>query len=116
MAKEMEATGLLHNVIAQGTQIVGTIETQSDIRIDGTLDGNIKCQGRIVVGQQGSVKGEMECVNSDVQGQVDGKIRVSDTLSIKATASIKGEIHTKVLSIEPQATFNGTCEMTGRGE
>lgn len=116
MAKEMEATGLLHNVIAPGTHIVGTIDTQSDIRIDGSLEGNITCQGKIVIGQQGSIKGEIECANSEVLGQIDGKIRVKETLSIKASASITGEIFTKVLSIEPQATFNGTCSMSDKAE
>lgn len=111
MAKDSENTSVLHNVIAQGTKITGSIEANSDIRLDGILEGNLNCNGKVVIGAQGSILGDLNCNNSDILGSVEGKIFVSDTLSIKSTASITGEIHTKILSIEPNAVFNGTCEM-----
>lgn len=114
MAKDNDNTGLLHNVIAQGTRINGTIETNSDIRFDGVLDGNLTCQGKVVIGQQGAITGDIICNNADIMGTVEGIIKVSDTLSLKSTAVISGEIHTKILSIEPNAVFNGTCEMLRR--
>lgn len=114
MAKENDNTGLLHNVIAQGTHITGTIETNSDIRIDGILDGNLSCQGKVVIGQQGSITGDIICNNADIHGNVEGKVQVSDTLSLKATSTLTGDIHTKILSIEPNAVFNGSCEMLRR--
>ena len=114
MARDSENTSVLHNVIAQGTEINGNIKTNSDIRIDGTLEGNLVCQGKVVIGPQGSVKGDIECNSADFHGIVEGHINTYDTLSIKATAKVTGELRTKVLSIEPNALFNGTCEMTGR--
>lgn len=114
MAKENNNTGLLHNVIAQGTRIQGSIETNSDIRLDGVLEGNLTSQGKVVIGQQGSIKGDIVCNNADIQGSVEGIVKVSDTLSLKSTAAITGEIHTKILSIEPNAVFNGSCEMLRR--
>ncbi len=114
MAKDNDNTGLLHNVIAQGTRINGTIETNSDIRFDGVLDGNLTCQGKVVIGQQGAITGDIICNNADIMGTVEGIIKVNDTLSLKSTAVISGEIHTKILSIEPNAVFNGTCEMLRR--
>lgn len=112
MAKDSENISVLHNVIAQGTKIIGSIEANSDIRLDGILEGNLNCNGKVVIGAQGAVRGDLNCNNSDILGAVEGKIFVSDTLSIKSSASISGEIHTKILSIEPNAVFNGTCEMT----
>lgn len=110
MAKDIE-NSVLHNVIAQGTRIVGDIETNNDMRLDGSLQGNMVCHGKVVIGTQGSIVGNLECTNCDIMGSIEGKINVADTLSLKATSSITGEIHTKILSIEPNATFNGTCEM-----
>lgn len=111
MAKEVVPTGIGHNIIAQGTKIVGTITTNSDIRIDGELEGDLICKGKIVVGQQGNIKGNVDCANAEIMGNVNGKMIVSGTLSLKSTSKIWGQIKTKILSIEPEAQFTGTCEM-----
>lgn len=111
MAKETIPTGIGHNIIAQGTKIVGTITTNSDIRIDGELEGDLSCKGKIVVGQQGNIKGNVDCANAEIMGQVNGKMVVSGTLSLKSTSRIWGQIKTKILSIEPEAQFTGSCEM-----
>ena len=84
MAKEVIPTGIGHNIIAQG---------------------------KIVVGQQGNIKGNVDCSNAEVMGNINGKMIVSGTLSLKATSKIWGQIKTKILSIEPEAQFTGTCEM-----
>ena len=111
MGKESAHTGIGHNIIAQGTKIVGTITTNSDIRIDGELEGDLSCKGKVVVGQQGNIKGNVECTNAEIMGNVNGKMIVSGTLSLKATSKIWGQIKTKILSIEPEAQFTGSCEM-----
>ena len=111
MAKEVVHTGIGHNIIAQGTKIVGTITTNSDIRIDGELEGDLVCKGKIVVGQQGNIKGNVDCANAEVMGNINGKMIVNGTLSLKATSKIWGQIKTKILSIEPEAQFTGSCEM-----
>ena len=111
MAKEVVPTGIGHNIIAQGTKIVGTITTNSDIRIDGELEGDLICKGKIVVGQQGNIKGNVDCANAEIMGNVNGKMIVNGTLSLKSTSKIWGQIKTKILSIEPEAQFTGTCEM-----
>ena len=111
MGKEVVHTGIGHNIIAQGTKIVGTITTNSDIRIDGELEGDLVCKGKIVIGQQGNIKGNVECANAEVMGNINGKMIVSGTLSLKSTSKIWGQIKTKILSIEPEAQFTGSCEM-----
>lgn len=111
MGKEVVHTGIGHNIIAQGTKIVGTITTNSDIRIDGELEGDLVCKGKIVVGQQGYIKGNVDCANAEIMGNVNGKMIVNGTLSLKTTSKIWGQIKTKILSIEPEAQFTGSCEM-----
>ena len=115
MAKEIINTGLTHNVIASGTKIIGTITADNDIRIDGNIEGDLICKGKIVVGTNGIIDGNITCNNAEIMGNINGKINVSDTLSLKSTSSILGEIKTKVLIIEPQAKFTGTCEMEKTG-
>lgn len=106
-------TSTQQNIIAQGTKIVGDIESQGPFRIDGTVEGNVKTSGKIVVGKSGYIKGTLQGENADFEGKFSGKLILSGTLSLKATANIEGEVHINKLAVEPGATFNATCSMKG---
>lgn len=110
MAKfaEMETT---INTIAQGTTIKGAISAVGDFRLDGTLEGNITLNGKLVVGESGYIKGNVVCQNANIIGRVDGNISVKELLSLNSTANVKGDILINRLSIEPGATFSGSCRM-----
>ena len=101
------------NIIGSGTSITGDINSDGDVRIDGTLNGNLTIAGKVVIGQTGTINGEIQCKNSDVSGSIKGKIKVSELLSLKSTAKIYGDIITSKLAIEPNAIFTGTCNMDG---
>lgn len=99
------------NLIGNGTKIAGDIHSAGDVRIDGTLTGNIVTNGKFVLGPNGLVEGNISCANADLSGEVKGIVTVNETLSLKQTAKINGDIITGKLSIEPGAIFNGTCNM-----
>ena len=101
------------NVVAKNTTINGDIISEGDFRIDGTLEGNIKTKGRVIIGIDGSVKGKIDAVNSDIEGKFSGELLVQETLTIKATATISGDVIIGKLSVEPGAEFNATCAMKG---
>ena len=106
-------TNTQQNIIAHVTKIVGDITSQGPFRIDGTVDGNVKTSGKVVVGKSGYVKGTLQGENADFEGKFSGKLVLSGTLSLKSTAHIEGEVHTSKLAVEPGATFNATCSMKG---
>ncbi|MBI3519694.1 MAG: polymer-forming cytoskeletal protein [Bacteroidetes bacterium] len=99
------------NLIGNGTSITGDINSNGDVRIDGTLKGNISISGKLVVGPSGNIEGNVICQNADVSGEIHGKVSVSELLSLKASAKLLGDIVTGKISIEPNATFTGTCNM-----
>lgn len=99
------------NLISKGTRITGDIMSESDIRIDGFLKGNIKSKGRLVVGESGAVEGEIDCANVEIAGKVKGKILSAELLTMKETAMVAGEITTSKLAVEPGSMFSGTCRM-----
>jgi cytoskeletal protein CcmA (bactofilin family) len=111
MGKFNETDNTPINLISNGTEITGDIKSNGDIRIDGTLKGNLDTKGKVVIGPTGKVKGEVYCKNSEVSGTVDGKISVAQLLSLKVSSNIIGEIITYKLSIEPGAKFTGSCKM-----
>ncbi len=111
MAKYVETDQNSHNTITNGTEIIGDINSNGDIRLDGALKGNLKTKGKVVVGSTGKVTGTITCKNSDIFGLMEGKIFVSELLSLKSTAILKGDIITNKLAIEPGCKFSGTCSM-----
>ncbi len=113
MAKfnETESSSNNINLIGYGTEITGDISCGGDLRIDGTLTGNIIARGKIVVGETGKIKGEVSCKNSDISGIIEGKITVQELLALKSTSKIIGDITTGKLAIEPGSKFVGYCDM-----
>jgi len=101
------------NIIALGTKIVGDFNSEGDFRIDGTVEGNIKTTGKIVVGKSGVIKGTLQGTDAYFEGTFSGKLALSGTLTLKAAAHIEGEVVAGKLAVEPGATFNVTCVMKG---
>jgi len=112
MAKYNETETAAINLISLGTDITGDVKSTGDIRIDGSLTGNLNTKGKIVIGPSGKVNGEVVCKNSEVSGTVEGRIIVSQLLILKASSKIFGDIATSKLSIEPGAVFSGNCKMS----
>ena len=83
MAKYNETETAAINLISNGTDITGDIKSTGDIRIDGTLSGNLSTKGKVVIGPTGKVKGEIICKNSEVSGSIEGKICVNQLLILK---------------------------------
>lgn len=112
MAKEAATNvGAMYNALTNGSKIVGKIFADTDFRIDGEVEGTINCNGKVVIGQKGILKGSISCVSAEIIGTVDGDIVVSETLSLRSTAIITGDVKTKILVVEPNAVFHGTCSM-----
>ena len=111
MATQQQNGGTLYNALTSGSKIIGTVITDSDMRVDGTIEGDVKCSGKLVIGEHGMVKGTVECQNAEIMGKLDGKIDVKYALALRATSNLKGEIITGTLMVEPNAMFNGTCQM-----
>ena len=99
------------NMIGAGTTINGDIISKGDIRVDGTLKGSVNTQGKLVLGREGMIEGDVICKDADISGLIKAKITVSQLLSLKTTAKLSGDIITNKLSIEPGATFSGSCSM-----
>lgn len=98
-------------LIAAGTTLKGDINSNGDIRIDGSLQGNINCTAKVVIGANGVVEGDISGQQADIMGKVVGTIQVKDLLQLKGSSQVKGNLHAGKLQIEPSASFNGQCHM-----
>ena len=108
----IQETPARNNLIGNGTTIKGEINAAGDIRIDGTIIGTVKSTGKIVIGQQGIVEGEVICNSADISGQVKGNVRVEELTTLKSTSRLEVDLNTKQLFIEVGAIFTGKCDMS----
>ncbi|MDG1284266.1 MAG: polymer-forming cytoskeletal protein [Flavobacteriales bacterium] len=99
------------NTIGAGTIVTGDVQSKGDIRVDGSLKGSLNTSGKVVLGKEGVIEGDVLCNSADISGTIKAKITVSQLLSLKATAKLNGDIITNKLSIEPGASFSGSCSM-----
>lgn len=98
-------------LIGAGTVITGDLESNGDIRIDGTLKGNLIGKAKIIVGEKGVVEGNIEGLQADIMGQVIGNIKMQELLFLHGNTEVHGDIYTGKLQVEPTAVFNGKCHM-----
>ncbi len=99
------------NLIGAGTVIEGDIKSAGDLRIDGTVYGNVYSKAKVVVGATGNIEGDVNSQNADFSGTVKGKINVAELAFLKSSARIIGDIVTGKLVVEVGATFTGSCNM-----
>ena len=99
------------NKILSGTEITGDIVSDSNLLIEGEIIGNISCSGKVMIGTSGKIRGNLVCVNAEVDGAMDGELTIENLLVLHSTARIKGDIQTLKLTIEEGAYFEGACVM-----
>ncbi len=104
-------SGNASTMIGAGTIITGDLESNGDIRIDGTLKGNLKGKAKIIVGAGGVVEGNVEGLQADIMGHVTGTIKVQELLFLHGKTQVNGDIYAGKLQVEPTAVFNGNCHM-----
>lgn len=105
------ASSTSSNSLIQGTNIEGTILADKDIRVDGTLRGNLTCKGKVIIGPTGFISGDVQCDNAVIEGRFEGILIVNDILQIKETAKVEGDVTTQKLVVQPGSIFNVKCKM-----
>ncbi|MBR3407199.1 MAG: polymer-forming cytoskeletal protein [Bacteroidales bacterium] len=97
--------------IAAGAFFKGELSTDTDIRLDGRFEGKLETKGRLVVGVEGVVDGDIICNDVDFGGKMNsGTFLVKETLSLKSGCQVNGDLRFKRLQIELDAKFTGRCK------
>lgn len=106
-----EPTNGSTTIIGAGAKITGNIEATGDIRIDGTLLGNLTAQAKVIIGADGVIEGLVKGKLADVLGKVKGQLQITDLLQLRGKSKVDGDIYAGKLEVEPTASFNGRCHM-----
>ena len=97
--------------IGAGALFEGTLSLKGDFRIDSEFRGELSTDGKIVVGPQGSVVGDLRGREVEVFGAVVGNVAARRQMILHAGARLHGDIETACLEIERHAFFQGGTRM-----
>ena len=106
-----ETSSGLATIIAAGTEIKGDIDSKGDIRVDGTLTGNLSTTSKVIIGTNGKINGDVQANTADVLGQINGNVKITELLYLKDNCEVNGNIYTGQLQVDASAKFNGECHM-----
>ena len=98
-------------IIGKETTLSGSISASGDIRIDGTVTGDVSTAYRLVLGEQAVVVGNVSAKSSEISGLVEGRIKILETLTLTSSAKIIGDISANKLSVEIDAVIEGNCQI-----
>ena len=98
-------------IISHGVKVEGKVSSNGSIRLDGTIQGDIICQGNVTVGESGEVFGKVNGQSITIGGKVEGIINAKEKLMLEAKANLKGDVFTKILVVEAGARFDGKSNM-----
>lgn len=116
--KKVQATpqpalnGKPETIVGVNTTFVGSVKTDGNVRIDGTIEGDIEILGNLIIGETGRVIATIKAQNVHVSGAVKGEITAVEQLEISPTGKVWGDIITAALHIEPGGLFRGQSAMS----
>jgi len=99
-------------VIGPSVKVKGDFHGVGDIIVEGAVEGSLKTNGNLQIGQKAKVTADIEAKAAKIGGEVKGNIKIKDYLEITASAKLMGDIEAASLSVEKGAILNGKCTMT----
>lgn len=98
------------NRLVSGTKVTGDLVANSSLRIDGEVIGNVRCNGKFVLGSEGVITGDVFAVEVELDGTIKGTITAESLLTLHKTSVVTGDIRTKRLVIEDGAQVEGNIQ------
>lgn len=100
------------SVIATGMTIIGDIQTEGIVKIEGRVEGSVRAGRQVLVGRQGEVEGDIASREAVIGGHVTGTITATERVEIQGTASVTGDIATRTIAVNEGGRINGTVRST----
>lgn len=104
-------SGVAETIVGTSVKLKGNLKSDGDITVDGSINGEIKTKGTVIVGPNANIIASVKAKNISVSGTVQGNISASERLSITETGRVFGDINANILNIAPGAIFTGKSTM-----
>ena len=95
----------------KGSRVNGQLSFQGAVRIDGSVDGEIQCQGTLTIGEGADIRAKISGRVVIVRGKVEGNVTAKERLELIAPARLIGNVDTPRLLVTEGVVFDGNCAM-----
>jgi cytoskeletal protein CcmA (bactofilin family) len=103
----------IHALLGRGTEFEGKLTFKGRVRIDGHFKGDIKSDGLLIVGDEGSIEGDVEVATLIVRGgRLNGTVRATELVELHSPGKVEGRLEAPHIFIDRGVTFDGTCKMS----
>jgi cytoskeletal protein CcmA (bactofilin family) len=103
-------------VISENVSLTGTLAFEKCLRIDGTFQGELESDGKLIVGPKGFVKANLNLQAAFIAGKVEGDITVKERLILRGRAEVRGNITAPLLSVDEGVSIIGQVYVTAPEE
>ena len=118
MAREKHAGGSppeqVMSIIGPGLKITGDCDTDGAVRVEGTVQGNIRAGKAVVIGKDGLVEGDIVTQDAVISGRIKGSLLAESRLEVQASSQVEGEISAGRMQVEEGSNLSGTVKI-GQG-
>jgi cytoskeletal protein CcmA (bactofilin family) len=97
----------INTIIGPNTSVKGDIEAGGFTRIDGSILGNVRARGRVVIGERARMKSNVSGTSITIGGVVDGNVIASEHVVILSTALVLGDIITRRIQADEGCLIHG---------
>jgi len=94
------------SLITKWTSFEGTINTDSNIRIDGKFKGTINSTSTVVVGENGVLNGNISCNEISVYGTLKGSVKTS-LIKVNSGSFVDANISYENMSVAEGSEVKG---------
>lgn len=94
-------------IIGASIKVKGNFVGQGNIVIEGHLEGSIRTEADLFVGEKARIVANIEASQATINGEIKGNLKIHDYLAIGAAAKIFGDVIYSEISIEKGAVING---------
>jgi len=101
------------SVIGRGTVVRGHVRGSGSLTIDGHVEGDVTVSGEVVVGEEGSVRGNVSGAQLSIAGAVQGDLHGSESLLVERGARIVGDLTGPRIGVAPGALVRGNVRTDG---
>lgn len=94
-------------IIGSSIKVKGNFNGKGDIVIEGILEGSLKTDANVFIGEKARVNANLEAGEAFISGEISGNIKIKKYLAIGKNAQITGDVHCGEISIERGALISG---------
>ncbi len=93
--------------LARGFEFKGTLTFEGTVRIDGSVAGEIRSSGTIILGEHAASEGDVSAGTIIIGGQITGNVMATGKVHLLPTAVLRGDVMAPLVQMDEGGSFHG---------